>query len=81
MVEGVGQGRGVVGEDKVEAGVLWGAGRREGTQAIHRWKTQYSGLSTPALVPLFQLPLGYCWERSKTRVGPWGWDLSLPWPV
>lgn len=31
VVEGVGESRGVVGEDKVEAGVLRGAGRREVT--------------------------------------------------
>lgn len=29
VVEGAGEGRGVVGEDKVEAGVLWGAGQQQ----------------------------------------------------
>jgi hypothetical protein len=33
VVEGVGQGRGVLGEDQVEAGVLWRAGRK----GAHRW--------------------------------------------
>lgn len=33
MVEGVGEGRGVLGEDQVEAGVLW----RAGGKVAHRW--------------------------------------------
>lgn len=72
VVEGVGEGRGVVGEDEVEAGVLWGAGGS--------WSGDMQ-VQGPAFVPSpFQVqgptgPWGILHLGPDTTAGPQGWPM------
>lgn len=78
VVEGVGEGRGVMGEDEVEAGVLRGAGGR--------WfdDTQVEG---PAFVPSSSQVQGLDWPGEsliwglRPQLDPRGGHTAQGWPM
>lgn len=75
MVEGAGEGRGVVGEDKVEAGVLWGA--EEGQCG----DTQAEGPECVPCLSQSNCPWGVPHLQPDLQLDPRGGHTTQGWPL